>query len=200
MDNDSAWKSHELYTYEVDEFEQICGTFCGGKTQLQLTNSQGELGVSFADMFADPRTCELFFRILNHIRETSETIGFPFRCDSDTHSVYQRCVVFMSSSRRVAFVNRLIGMDKRPTGVRWVRRSFEKSNTESADFQCCSICNRLKVQSDLWLEFQQLVDQQKWPGDSHPMSCEMNVCPDCEKGIDQRIQETRRPHSEIAAC
>ena len=196
MHNEESWKSHELFTYEVDDFEQICGTVCGGQTQLQLTNGEGELGVSFSDMFADTRSCELFNRILKHVRDTSETIGFPFRCDSETHSVYQRCVVFLSSSKRVAFVNRLIGMDQRPAGVRWVRSAFDNSSGESADYQCCSLCNRLKVKPDDWVEFQQLVDEQHWSGDGQSMRCDMDVCPDCERAIDQRIAETRRPHNE----
>ncbi len=183
--------SHELYTYEVDEFEHVCGANYGGSTQLQLANSDGELGYFFANMFADSETRALFTRILDHVRSSSETTSFPFRCDSETHRVYQRCVVFMSSSRRVAFVNRLIGMDPRPSGVRWVRHSSDSNS--ASDFACCSMCNRLKVQEQRWIEFEQLVDEKGWASDGASMQCLMTVCGDCESGVLQRLHESQRP-------
>jgi hypothetical protein len=189
--NDNLWSSHDLYTYEVDEFQHVCGAGCGGSTQLNFTDNAGQLGYVFSDMFADTATRELFVRVLDYVRDSSETISFPFRCDSETHHVYQRCVVFMSSSRRVAFVNRMVGKDPRPSGVRWVRNV--SNNSQSADFLCCSICNRLSNQNNGWTEFQQLVEENTWSGEGAAMQCSMTVCPECENGVVQRISETRRP-------
>ncbi len=192
MNAEVSLNAADMFSYEVDAFNQVCGVTRGGQTQLQLTRADGGVGVQFDDLFLDNSTRQLFVSVLHHVRQSSETVSFPFRCDSSTHTVYQRCIVFLSSSRRVAVMNRLIGKDRRPVGIEWDRKNITPENADAADFVCCSLCSRLNTPGSRWVDFQQLVDERRWPASGRTMICTTDVCGDCVKAIEQRIAETLR--------
>lgn len=182
-----AAETHDVFTYEVNEFGRVSSTKDDGHTQLSINPSGDDPELSFDRIFADTETYHLMQKVLNHVRATAETVSFPYRCDTETQCKYHRNIVFQSSSRRVAFLNKLVGTEERPTGTRW-NRIFVLKNGE---YICCSICNRVR-HDDIWKEFQQLVDADVWPRGGKPMHCSLTVCTDCERGVNQRIAETLR--------
>lgn len=180
---------HEVYSFEVDEFDFICGPICGGNTFENpdgLTTSQT---IPFNDIFSDDSTCSLLSMVLNHVRETSETISYPYRCDTETHCVFLRVIVSKSTSTRVGFLNKVVGYEPRPINTKLVRNFV----TDGADYTMCSICNRLNYK-DAWREFQELVNSGIWPASEKVMDCSFDTCPDCVNAIHQRIAETHRTY------
>ncbi len=185
---------HEVLSFEVDEFDFICGTICGGDTLVEGETSADKQLVPFKEIFSDAKTRSVFVMLLEHVRETSETISFPYRCDTETHCVFLRAIVSKSSSKRVGFLNKVMGYEPRHAGIRLVQRVA----TDHSDFTVCSICNRLS-HNDTWQEFQQLVDQRAWPGNNKVMHCSFDSCSDCVNAISQRVAETQRSYNRKVA-
>ena len=184
--SDDGDRLHESYLFEIDEFDYVCSERSAAPSARSGPPTDDQRTM-FHDIFADAGTRALFRSVLDHVRATSETVSFPYRCDTDTHYVFMRAVVFKSSSRRVGFLNRIIGREPRATGVRMLRAHV----LELADFTACSICSRLK-HGEEWIEFQQLVERGLWPPDERIMRCALDTCPDCENAVAQRIAESRR--------
>jgi hypothetical protein len=184
---------HESHSFEVDEFNIICGAVCGGEmvTGTSLDTAQQVL---FSDIFSDEKTRSIIYSLLTHVRQTSERISYPYRCHTPTHCVYLKAVVSKSSSMRVGFVNKLLGYEPRPGNARLECYT----NKESPDFSLCSICNRLE-HDGVWLEFQQLLEQKGWPATGRRMGCSFDTCENCENALGQRIAETQRSYLAKAA-
>ena len=194
-DNEYNEGIHEIHSFEVDEFDIVCGPVCGGKVVSSTGVVPARHQVHFNQIFADAKTRALFMMMLNHVRATSETISFPYRCDTETHCVYLRAVVSKSSTMHVGFVNKVMEYELRPENARLVC----SLSSENPDFTLCSICNRLRHENQ-WLEFQQLVDQEIWPADGKPMGCQFDTCANCENALRQRVAETQRSYTAKAAC
>jgi len=185
---------HEEHSFEVDEFDLICGPICGGRVRV----NSGVVGAiqqqNFSEIFADQSTRSIFMMLLNHIRSTSETISYPYRCDTETHCVYLRAIISKSSAMNVGFVNKVLGYEPRSDNARLVR-TFD---TNCPDFMVCSICNRLEHENN-WMEFQELVEKNIWPADGKLMKCLFDTCLECEEALIQRVAETHRSYSAKAA-
>lgn len=180
---------HEVHSFEVDEFDYIRGIVCGGQMLSQAGADSAARQLQFAEIFSDARTRALYDQLVTHVRTTSETISFPYRCDNETHCIYLRAVVLMSSSRRVGFHNKITGYDPRPVGTRLLRTFV----TQHFDYKNCSICNRLSNDPHTgWHEFQALVETGQWPCDGQPMRCAFDICDDCDMAVKQRLSETLR--------
>ena len=182
---------HEVHSFEVDEFDCIRGVVCGGQTLLESVEGSSDRQLPFAAIFSDNRTRDIYMRLVEHVRATSETISFPYRCDNDTHCIYLRTVVFLSSSKRVGFLNKVTGYDERPAGVRLIRQF----DVGESDYYNCSICNRFTdadSEGGGWHEFQTLVETKKWPAAGRVMKCNFDICGDCDRSVSQRIDETLR--------
>lgn len=130
--------------------------------------------------------------LLTHVRNTSETISYPYRCDSESHTAYLRAVISKSSAKHVSFVNKVLRFEPRPEGVRFVC----VLGAENADYSVCSICNRLDVGGS-WMEFQSMGDSSLWPASGKPMNCNFDACDSCERAMLQRIAESNRSFQEI---
>jgi len=189
---------HEVQTFEVDQFNCIRGVLCGGQSLLEAKLIQNDGQVPFEAIFSDSRTRTLYSDLVEHVRSTSETISFPYRCDSETHSVYLRAVVFLSSSKNVGFLNKVTGYDTRPVGIKLVRIFVN----ENDDYRCCSICNRFSKsehENTEWYEFQTMVETGLYVASTMPMRCIYDVCTDCESAVRQRMSETIRSFERRAA-
>ncbi len=189
---------YEIQTFEVDQFNCIRGVVCGGQNLLEALSGRNEGQLTFDQIFSDDRTRNLYCNLVEHVRSTSETISFPFRCDGESHSVYLRTMVFLSSAKNVGFVNRVTGYDSRPAGIKLVREFVD----ENHEYRCCSICNRLSrddAENTVWEEFQTLVDSGKYTATETPMRCVFDVCSDCERAVTQRMNETLREFNRRAA-
>ena len=185
---------HEVHSFEVDEFDFICGPTCGGKILLEPGMAKSNQQTPFKAIFSDNSTSSLHLMLLDHVRLTSETISYPYRCDTESHCVFLRAVVSKTSTMRVGFLNKVLGYEARPAGTRLVREFV----TNAADFSMCSICNRIN-HLDQWVEFQQLVEMEVWPAKGKTMRCEFEACPDCNASISQRIAETKRSYDRKIA-
>ena len=177
----------ELLSFEIDEFGFICEVSRGRETLEEPKSKASKQQVQFKNIFSDANTADLHEKLVDHVRLTSETISYPYRCDSETHCIFLRVVVSKTSTMRVGFLNKVVGRELRPFDNILVREFV----TDKADFTMCSICNRLNLDEN-WLEFQQLVDQNMWPANGKVMRCCFDTCANCVNAIDQRIAETRR--------
>ncbi len=185
---------YEEHSFEVDEFDLICGPVCGGKIHSESDFLEAQQQLSFGDIFADESTRAIFMMLLNHVRTTSETISYPYRCDSETHCVYLRAVISKSSTMHVGFVNKVLGYEPRSENARLIR----DFNCDNPDFIVCSICNRLE-HGRQWMEFQELVEIGIWPANGKVMKCHFGICAECEHAINQRVAETSRSyHTKVA--
>ena len=176
----------DTFAYEVDDFDTICRS--GSSDAFgQRINDETYLAtdISFDSMFTDAKTRKLFRKLLSHSRNHNHVVSIPYRCDTETSCQYYRLSVSISGARRVMFFNKLLGCDPRKNGVRWDRISSD--NDDSTDL--CSICNKLSVNGE-WQEFQELVDTNLWPASGKEMKCAYTVCTQCERGVDQRINES----------
>ena len=177
----------ELHSFEIDEFGFICEVSLGREVPEESKSRVSKQQVQFKNIFSDVNTANLHEKLVDHVRLTSETISYPYRCDSETHCIFLRVVVSKTSNMRVGFLNKVVGREPRPFDNILVREFV----TDNADFTMCSICNRLNV-NKTWLEFQQLVDENVWPANGKVMRCSFDTCTNCVNAIDQRIAETRR--------
>ena len=197
LPTDIAPGIHEVQSFEVDEYNCIRGVICGSQTLLQPDNGRPDGQLPFDAIFSDKHTSSLYQQLVEHVRTTAETISFPYRCDSETHLVYLRVVVFLSSSKNVSFLNKVTGYDARHAGVRLIREYV----FEDIDYKNCSICNRLcnPATIDDWQEFQTLIENHHWPETNKTMRCAFDVCNDCEQALKQRMAETLRAFERRAA-
>lgn len=177
----------EVQSFEIDEFDYICDINLGWKKRTNSCEAASKQQMNFRDIFSDANTADLHLLLLEHVRLTSETISYPFRCDTETHCVFLRAVVSRTSSMRVGFLNKVMGYEPRPLGNRLIRKFV----TVDSDFTMCSICNRL-YHDEQWIEFQQLVESQVWPANGKEMRCSFDTCKNCVTSINQRMAETRR--------
>jgi len=185
---------HEIYSFEIDEFDFICGPNTRGNAFIEAAAGKTKQQTPFEAIFSDKSTASLHLMLLEHVRLTSETISYPYRCDTESHCVFLRAVVSKTSTMRVGFLNKVLGYEARPTGTRLVREFV----TESADFCMCSICNRVN-HNDRWIEFQQLVETNAWPANGKIMRTQFEACKDCNNSIGQRIAETKRSYDRKIA-
>ncbi len=176
----------ETFAYEVDDYDVICRSGASDAYGYRILDRGVESpNIQFDSIFTDDKTCGLFRKLLQHSRDNMDIVSFPYRCDTETLSQYYRLTVSMSGSGRVMFFNKMLGYDARKNGVRW-----ERTTDGGADATpLCSICNRLQV-NDGWMEFQEMVDTGLWPSNGVAMECGYTVCDNCERGIDQRINES----------
>ncbi len=185
---------HETHSFEVDEFNFICGPICGGSKIANVGVSATNQQVLFEDIFSDDKTRLILLDLLNYVRRTSETISYPYRCDTESHSIYLRAIVSKSSSMRVGFVSKVLGYEPRPGNTRL--ECYCKP--DDPDYSLCSICNRIDVDG-AWLEFQELVEQGIWPASGKPLGCAFDTCVDCERALCQRVAETQRSYDTKTA-
>lgn len=183
--NDKSMLS-EAFAYEVDDYDIICRSGSSDAYGYRMLDSEYETpNIEFDSIFTDEKTCAVFRRLLQHSREHTDIVSFPYRCDTETLSQYYRLTVSLSGAGRVMFYNKMLGYDQRKNGVRWERKTDGGNDATPL----CSICNKLFV-NDGWMEFQEMVDTGLWPAQGVTMDCSYTVCAQCERGIDQRINES----------
>lgn len=177
----------EMQSFEIDEFDFVCNVNIAGKQHIYPDQVEPKRRISFREIFSDASTADLHQSLIEHVRLTSETISYPYRCDTETHCVFLRAVVSRTSSTRVGFLNKMLGYEPRPADSRLIRKYV----TDESDFTMCSICNRLE-HDERWFEFQQLVELQLWPANGKEMRCSFHTCINCATSINQRMAEARR--------
>jgi hypothetical protein len=177
----------DTFTYEVDAYNVVCRTGSSRGTaapyrDLTFTTSSN----SFESMFADEKTKSVFENILEQVRTHKTVVSFPYRCDTDAYCSYYRLTVSISTTNRVLFYNKILGMDPRPNGVVW--RPVEDESNQAVPL--CSICNSLFAEGS-WMELQEMIDLKLWTPDETTMPCRYTVCDPCERGIEHRISESK---------
>lgn len=176
----------DTFVYEVDHDNKIRRTSsCQTNECLGSNDSEVSPDILFESIFSDSQTRMVFFRLLEHARETNDAVSFPYRCDTRDTCNFYRLTISISTSRCVLFFNKLLGVDHRPSGVSWNRISSRSLDAVPV----CSICNRAQF-DQRWYYFQELVNLDLWPADNKDMLCTSTVCQMCESGITQRIRQS----------
>ncbi len=178
----------DTFGYEVDEYDLIC--------QIRTTRDPAAAEESgehysadtpFDSIFGDEKTRSLFRRILQHVRTSRDTVTFPFRCDTQVASKFFSLTASVSTARHVLFFNKLLGVDPRPEGIEWLRRTTNAAGS----LPVCSICNQIRIEG-VWRHFQEGVELGLWPAHGSEMPCSSTVCEKCERGVHQRIRQAER--------
>lgn len=178
---------HDTFAYEVDDYNTICRSGYSNSGYLTGSKEKNKTDVSFESLFADTKTLSVFTNLLENARQSMDAVSFPYRCDTDSACHYYQLTVSISTARHVLFFNKLLGSDPRPNGPIWKR----KPGTGPEAHQMCSICNQILFE-ERWLYFQELVEGGIWTEASGAMTCSTTVCNACERGITQRILQSKR--------
>ncbi len=178
----------DTFLYEVDHDNKIFRTNSYQTNEcIDNNDSIPSSDTTFGSIFADAKTKTVFYQLLEHTRQTHGTVSFPYRCDTSDTCNFYRLTTSINSSRCVLFFNKLLGVDRRPSGVRWNRVSSQSSEASPV----CSICNRIEI-DQRWYYFQELVNLDLWPTSDQDMLCTSTMCQTCESGITQRIRQSSR--------
>jgi len=189
---------YDNYEFWVDDYDYLFESSQGCLCVISGDGVQPSLQLRFRDLFGDSRSLKLFSTILTHVRETNSTITFPYRCDSDTSTYYYRVHVSNSNRKFVVFASDLLDKDRRPGGVIWTK-NFNSESLEEPSYPVCSVCGRIDLM-DEWFEFQQLVDDKRWPASGKTMQCKHGLCDFCENAVLQRITDATMHIDQLEAC
>ena len=178
---------YERYEFWVDEYGYLFEPLGGCLSGISSSTNQIIEQLKFQDLFGDSRTMTLFSKILAHVREHNSTITLPYRCDSDTCTYHHQALISKNRQKYVVFASTLLDRDERPNGVVWTK-SFSNHIAHQSSLPVCSVCGKIELEES-WYEFQQLVDDKRWPGQGITMHCHHELCPFCESAALQRIQD-----------
>lgn len=189
---------YERYEFWVDEYGYLFQPTGGCLSVICNGTENSSAQLQFQDLFGDPRTFTLFSKIVEHVRENNSTITFPYRCDSDTCTYHYQALISKSKFKYVVFASNLLDRDERPGGVVW-NKTFAGHNTHGNSRPVCSVCGKIGL-DDAWFEFQQLVDDKRWPAEATEMQCHHDLCFFCENAVLQRIHDAEMHLDHVREC
>lgn len=98
-------------------------------------------------------TRELYRILLAKVRETGRTISLPYRCDSPSLLRAYEMRIEPAADGIIDFRNRVLAIEQRdPVGL------LENDTPRSdAELSVCSICRKIAVSCDEWLEVEEAV-------------------------------------------
>ena len=142
------------------------------------------LGKSLWDFVSNVQTRYLYKLMLKRVREHTEVIQVPFRCDSPDCRRFMELEISPQHNDYVRFLSKIIRTEPRPP-VSILDSEVPRSDKKLC---MCSWCKQIQVDARHWLEVEYAVaelrifDDEAVPGLIH------GICPDCEQRLFFRIQ------------
>ena len=171
-------------TYELDARFRLVAVdarwsdFAAANDAPELVSPSGYLGRSALDCIADSTTALLYEQLFQRVRETGESVVFPFRCDSPTRRRFLNMNIERWTDDGLRLETTLTRSEERaPMVLLWSRR-----DSGGTSLRVCGWCKWVEVDGG-WAEVEdavralRLFDQDLLPPVTHVM------CPSCHESL-----------------
>jgi hypothetical protein len=175
----------EPYVYRIDGQDRIVSV-SGNWLAFAEENHAGNtchpdrvLGRFIWDFVAGEPTRHLYEMVLQKVRATLKPIRIKFRCDAPDERRFCHLVIIPLAAGVLDCYSRVSTTELRPT----VRLLDVHTPRASALIRMCSVCKRVALSDDQWLEVEdaitalKLFDVPRLPHITHA------VCPDCLREV-----------------
>lgn len=134
-------------------------------------------GKSIWKFITGSETRHLYDLVLQKIRATNQSITIPFRCDSCALLRYMNLTLKPLEGGGIAFCTTITNLKHRENQM-----MFEASSGKSSMLiKMCSMCKKIKIADDNWLELEEAMQTQGYMEVKTPPQISHGLCPICYK-------------------
>jgi len=175
----------EIYSYQIDNNDRIVSvssnwcSFAKANDSVVSQNLETVLGHELWEFIQDIETRHLYKEVLKRARCGVHAGNIPFRCDSPTERRYLELQIDVLPDKSINFSSIILRVEPRhPISL------LDIKTPRSTEFvTICSMCKKLKVAADKWLEIEdglkylRLFETEKMPQLTH------GICGGCYQKV-----------------
>jgi len=133
------------------------------------------LGRDIASYIAGWSLADMYTTVFDYVRDNQVVVVAPFRCDSPESRRYMELEIAPRPERHLQLTGRLVRQQDHP----YVPLLDLKQKRNGQWQVVCSVCRRIKIAGEQWLEVEDALDDPyAIPDEGLPLLTH-DVCPDC---------------------
>ncbi len=130
---------------------------------------------SLWDLIADRETHRIYGTMFVEVRRSSETLSFPYRCDTPTQRRFMRMELYPRYNKHIRLISRELQVEERAYVP-----LLDASAKRSKDFlTICSWCKRVKLSNGMWSEVEEAVESLSLLNCALLPQLIHDICPGC---------------------